>query len=99
MNKTLIAWLVFIGSLTVEFLCDYSLRVLSGNKYLGGIPKSIFFTLEYVISMVFVWLLFKATNSIDSAWRRAFIIFAQIVAGFIVYVVMSLFYIMLSGIE
>ncbi len=98
-KKTIIAWMSLIGGISIVFAVDYSLRIMDGNKYDGGITETVFFILQVALLVFFVWLLFQGSKFLVSLWQRLLFVAIQIPISIVLYFVMLLFYLAISGVD
>jgi len=99
MKKTIFAWVVFFGGLTIEMAIDYLLRKQDGDMSTGGIHEILWFLLICAQGAYAIWLIFWGTKPLVTMWKRLVIVGLQVTLGFILYEIMGLIYVIETGID
>jgi len=101
MRLIALAWIQFFVGLAVLFSCDYYVRWRFG--WLGNTgtptPDVIMFGVPLLLGFVAILLLWSGTKNVDRLWLRLAIITAQAIIGFVIYLIMALWYVVDTGID
>ena len=93
------AWLVFFGGLGVVLAVDHYMRIESGWALHGGLPEIVYYGVPALLSLVSVFLLWRATSTYKKPALRIVELVAHLVAGSAVYLFALLLYVTETGID
>jgi len=99
LQQTMKAWLIFIGGLIAQFGLDHHLRMRDGSVYFGGLPDPVWVWFPCVLGIFSLYLAWRGTRPLGSAWKRMAVVALQFVLGFLVYAFGALFYITGTGVD
>ena len=101
MKCVVFAWAEFIGGLVFLGLCDYGVRWRFGwlDSHGSPTPDVIWFGVPFLLGAVAVLLLWRATSRFSRIWLRVTAVAAQLLIGFVAYVVMCFLYVVGTGVD
>ena len=92
-------WLVFFGGLAVEILIDYIWRMQDSEIRTGGFPETLWFLIQLFLAIIASIYAYKVTEPSNKTSLRLLTVFLQFAIGFILYLLILLFYVVGTGID
>jgi hypothetical protein len=101
MKLAAIAWIIFIGGMAALIAGDALVRFRAGTFGQSGLPTPdvIWFGAPAILATVAVGLLWRSTVSMRYVWQRVLVVAAQMLVGFIVYMLVVFWYVIGTGID
>ena len=93
-RMTFLAWILFFCGLGVELYIDFSLRMQDDNPKTGGLSPIHYFGYQVLLALSSVLVAFLACRGIAKLYFRILIVVAQVVLGFVLYMLILLHYVL-----
>jgi hypothetical protein len=98
---TVIAWTIFVGGLGILITSDALIRHRAGEFGHSGLPTPdvIWFGVPILLAMLAIVVLWRSTIGFRHLWLRFIVVAAQMFVGFVLYMMIMLWYVIGTGID